>query len=330
MAILLKQRSKIDSIAKILYNIKPMELNDYNFHEQFPDDAACLKYLTEMRWPYGVCCLHCGSVTVYALKRRSIYECKDCHKQFSAKTGTPFERSRIPLTKWFRALFKLTDDPRGVTSVQIARSIGVTQKTAWKMMHDLRDVMGSDFKLMGSVEIDETYVHPNVYKRSSARKKYGRTGRRRGMIVFGMMERGGRAKLVPVPSSGSRVLLPLINQYIKKGSTIYSDEWGVYRTLNKRGYGHLTTNHSWGEYAVGEIHSQGIENVWARFKRSIKGTYYHVSPRHLYRYCSETEFRFNYRRLKSGERFGAWFKGLKRYYDRRSHPFANLVTRTPS
>lgn len=296
-----------------------MELNDETFHELFPDDQACLKFLTEQRWPDGVCCLYCGSYSIYNIERRSIYECKDCHKQFSAKTGTPFERSRIPLRKWFRALYRLTSDPRGVTSIQIGKSIGVTQKTAWHMMHKLRDVMGSDFKLMGSVEIDETYIHPNTFKRSSARKKYGRTGRRQGMIIFGMMERNGRVKMIPVPSSGTRVLLPLINRYIKKGSTIYSDEWGAYRTLNKIGYGHLTTNHSWGEYAVGEIHSQGIENAWGRLKRSIKGTYYHISKRHVGRYCNETEFRFNYRRLNNGGRFQMWFKGIQRYSWRRAH-----------
>lgn len=295
-----------------------MKLDHHNFHEQFPDNQACLRYLEEQRWPDGVCCLYCGSVAVYPIKGRNIYECKDCHKQFSAKTGTPFDRSHIPLTKWFKALFMLTSDKRGVTSVYLAESIGVTQKTAWRMMHDLRDVMGSDFKLMGAVELDETYIHPNTFKRSSARKKYGQDSRRKGEIVFGMMERGGRVKMIPVKSSGARVLLPLIEKHIKRGAMIYSDEWGSYRRLDRMGYGHLTTNHSQGEYAAGEIHSQGIENVWSRLKRSIKGTYYHVSERHLRRYCNEAEFRFNYRRLTSGDRFQVWFGGL-RHYLKQSH-----------
>jgi transposase-like protein len=291
-----------------------MELNHHNFHEHFPDDQACLEFLTEQRWPDGVCCLYCGSVAVYPITKRNIYECKDCSRQFSAKTGTPFERSRIPLTKWFRALFMLTSDKRGVSSVQVAKAVGVTQKTAWHMMHDLRDIMGEEFQLMGSVELDETYIHPNTFKRSSARKKYGMDSRRKGKIVFGMMERGGRVKMIPVKSSGTRSLMPLIERYIKKGSRIYSDEWGVYRTLDQRGYGHLTTNHSSGEYAVGDIHSQGIENTWSHLKRSIKGTYYHVSDRHLRRYCDEVSFRFNYRRLSQRARFGVWFANLKNSY----------------
>lgn len=298
----------------LLYDSAPVKLNHHNFHEQFSDDRACLEYLEKQRWPDGVCCLYCGSVATYAIKSRDIYQCRDCRKQFGAKTGTPFERSHIPLTKWFKALFMLTGDKRGVTSVYLAESIGVTQKTAWRMMHDLRDVMGSDFKLMGAVELDETYIHPNTFKRSSARKKYGRDSRRTGKIVFGMMERGGRVKMMPVKSSGARVLLPLIERYIAEGSLIYSDEARVYQTLNRRGYGHLTTNHSQGEYAAGEIHSQGIENVWGRLKRSIKGTYYHVSDRHLQRYCNETEFRFNYRRLAPSDRFQVWFTGLRRYH----------------
>ncbi len=298
--------------ARLLYDVASMELNHHNFHEHFPDEKACLQYLTEQRWPDGVCCLYCGSVVVYPIATRSIYECKDCHKQFSAKTGTPFERSHLPLTKWLRALFMLTSDKRGVSSVQIAKAIGVTQKTAWRMMHALRDIMGEEFKLKGEVEVDETYIHPNTFKRSSARKRYGRDSRRTGKVIFGMMERGGRVKMIFVPTAGARILLPLINKYIAKGSCIYSDEARVYQTLNRRGYGHLTTNHSWGEYAVGSIHSQGIENTWSHLKRSIKGTYYHVSERHVQRYCDEVSFRFNYRGLSQGARFGVWFVKLKK------------------
>lgn len=305
-------RPNIYKNIKSLYYITSMDLSHHNFHEYFPDDQACLDFLTAQRWPDGVCCLYCGSVAVYSITKRNIYECKDCRKQFSAKTGTPFERSRLPLTKWFRALFMLTSDKRGVSSVQIAKAIGVTQKTAWRMMHDLRDYMGEEFKLMGAVELDETYIHPNVYKRTSARKRYGRTGRRQGKIVFGMMERGGRVKMIHVRSAGARVLLPLIDKYIAPGSLIYSDEARVYHTLNRRGFGHLTTNHSWGEHAIGENHSQGIENTWSHLKRSIKGTYYHISDRHLQRYCNEVSFRFNYRRLDQSARFGVWFVKMKK------------------
>lgn len=278
-----------------------------NFDTYFPDDQSCIDFLMQQRWPTGVCCLYCGSVGVYSLKRRQAFECKDCGKQFSVRTGMPFERTKLPLRKWIKALFLLSSRKRGVSSVQLANDLGITQKTAWNMADKIRETMGEDFELFGCTEIDEAYIHPNVYKRSSARRKYGRTGRRAGQVVFGMVERGGKAKLLHVKSSGARVLNPLIDKYIAKGSRIHSDEHGSYRLLHKRGYDHQTTNHSNGEYVVGDNYTQNIENVWSHLKRCIKATYYHISVKHTQGYANEVEFRYNTRKTDNMERMKHYF-----------------------
>lgn len=284
-----------------------MELNLDNFDAHFPDEQSCIDYLTKQRWPTGIACLTCGSVSVYHLKRRQAYECKDCGKQFSVRTAMPFEGSKVPLRKWLKALFLFTSRKRGESSLQLADDIHVTQKTAWHMEQALREFMGEEnVVLSGDIELDETFVHPNVYKRSSAKRKFGRTGSRTGEILFGMTERGGRTKIIHVKSTGARVLNPLIDKHIAKGSRIFSDEHGSYRLLSRRGYDHHTTNHSRCERVIDYNHTQNIENQWSHLKRTIKGTYYHVSPKYIGRYADEVAFRLTTRSLSNEERLRVW------------------------
>jgi transposase-like protein len=194
------------------------------------------------------------------------------------------------------AIQRMTSTRTGLPAAQLQRELGITYNSAWKMLHKLREYMSDNRgKLQGEVEIDETYIHGNVYKRSSAHKKYGRTGARQGQIVFGAIERNGRARLFHVKSTGARILLPKIEDNVTFGSTIYSDSYGGYRTLTKRGYIHHTTNHSKFEWAIGNNFVQSIESLWSRFKMGIKADYRFVSDKYLQRYCDEFSWRHSNR-----------------------------------
>lgn len=179
---------------------------------------------------------------------------------------------------------------------QIQREIGVTYKTAWRMMHQIRSMMGNQHtKLEGDVEVDEAYIHPNTFKRSSARRKYGRDARRTGEILFGAVQRGGDVRIWHVKSSGVRVLQLIILSNVKDGSIVHSDGHGSYRRLSYFGYEHRTTNHEKHEYYTPESYTQNIENVWSHIKRGIKGVYRHVNPGYLQLYANEFAWRYNHR-----------------------------------
>lgn len=205
-------------------------------------------------------------------------------------------KTKVPLTSWMYAIHRMTTTRTGLPAAQLQRELGVTYNTAWKMLHKIRKQMGIyDGKLSGQVEIDETFIHGNVYKRSSAQKKYGRTGARQGQIVLGAVERNGRARLFHVPTIGVRVLMPKIEANIAFGSTVYSDSYIGYKTLTKRGYIHCTTNHSKFEWSDGENSVQNIESLWSRFKMGIKADYRFVSDKHLQKYCNEFAWRHSKR-----------------------------------
>lgn len=271
-----------------------------DLQKDFPTEETCLAWILEWRFPNGVLCKVCRRVTKhYPEKERRSYACGSCGNHLHPTAGTIFHRSRLPLTQWFYAMYLITSAKAGVPATQIQRHLGVTYKTAWRMMHQIRKLMQSkDAPFSREVEVDESYLHPNVYKRSSARKKYGPTGARKGQVIFGIVERGGKAKAWHVKAPGTRVLIPLITEHVQKGSIIYSDSYGAYRTLNQRGYHHFTTNHSIGQFVDGRNYTQNIENVWSHMKRGIKGVYRHVSPKYLQAYIDEFTWRFSYRKSK--------------------------------
>ena len=193
----------------------------------------------------------------------------------------------------------MSTNKAGTSARQIEREIGVTYKTAWRMMHQIRSMMGNkDTELANDVEVDETYIHPNVFKRSSAQKRCGRDARRTGEILFGAVERNGEVKIWHVKSSGVRVLQPLILTNVKYGATVHSDGHKSYTSLPKYGYDHRTTNHGIGEYYTEYSYTQNIENVWSHIKRGIKGVYRHVGARYVQLYANEYAWRYNHRQHK--------------------------------
>jgi transposase-like protein len=211
--------------------------------------------------------------------------------------GTICHNSHIPLTDWFHAIYLMSTNKAGTTATQIQRELGCTYKTAWRMMHQIRKMMDNpNGFLIGEVEIDESYVHPNVYKRSSAQKRYGRTGNRTGQILFGIVQRGGAVKVWHVRSAGARVLKPLIRDNVKPGTLIHTDGYRAYKQLSQMGYGHRSTNHSIWEFYREDSYTQNIENVWSTMKPRWKGTFKHISPKYLQAYTNEFTWRYNHRK----------------------------------
>lgn len=261
------------------------------FQADFPDDSACMEWLVEYLYPEGIYCKIDKRITPHhQMKTRKSYSCELCGHHVHPTAGTIFHKSRTPLTLWFYAIYLISATRAGISAKQLERELGVTYKTAWRMFHLIRSMMSDDdgSNLTGEVEVDETYIGANPSRRTSAKPH-------KSQIVFGMVQRGGVARLRHVKSSGVRVLAPEIEKSVHNSAVIYSDEHGSYRSLTKRGYTHNSVKHSEGQYVVGEIHTQNIESVWSTMKRGIKGVYRHVGVGYLQAYVDEYAFRYSHR-----------------------------------
>ncbi|HEC67020.1 MAG TPA: IS1595 family transposase [bacterium] len=260
-------------------------LND--FLTTYPDRQSCLKEVMSLKPPC------CGEY--YFLKKRPVAICKTCKKHFSVLKGTIFEKSSTPLTSWFYAIYMMTKTRTGVSAKQLQREIGVTYKTAWRMMHLIRSVMKpSDKPLRGTVEVDETFVGGKSKNR--ANYWYASLDKEKS-VLLGMVSRGGEVKVKHVPNIGRRTLLKEIESHVAKGNQIYSDHYLGYTALPQYGYKHRWVNHKW-QFVQGDTHTQNIENFWSHLKRGITGTYRAVSKKHLQKYADEYAFRYNHRRLE--------------------------------
>jgi transposase-like protein len=275
----------------------------------FSDADRAFRYAVELRWPDArIDCPRCGSDSHSFVKTRRIWFCKGCKKQFTVKVGTIFEDSPISLDKWMTAVWMIVNAKNGVSSYEIARSIGVTQKSAWFMLHRIREAMrnGSFVKMGGSdqgpVEIDETFVGPNPQRMHASRRlklQHAITQRTNKTAVMGMLDRETRqVRANVIPNVKRETLQNAILNNLEGGATIYTDQFSAYDRLPAaKAFIHETVNHM-EEYVRGEVHTQGIENFWALLKRTLRGTYVAVEPFHLDRYVTEQVFRFNNRATK--------------------------------
>ena len=265
------------------------------FFQRFPDDEACLEHLFNVRFGQGHVCPKCEKPSNwYRIKAERAYSCQWCGHHLHPTVGTPFEKSRTPLQSWFYAIFLFTTTRNGVAAKELERQLGVTYKTAWRMADMIRkhmavvdgeDHLGGEGKV---VEIDETLVGG----KTKGRGKY-REGK---SYVLGMMERGGQVVTKVIPNNRQVTLIPAIRAGLKDGSEVHTDELKSYRAIAKHGFTHKRVNHSKGEYATKDgVTVNSIESFWAQLKRSIRGTHIHVSPKHLWKYAKETEYRFNRR-----------------------------------
>jgi len=269
----------------------------------------CREYLVARRWSNGVVCPTCGRNDASYLANQKKWQCKSAHKQrqFSAKTGTIFEDSPLGLDKWLMAVWLITNAKNGISSYEVHRAIGVTQKTAWFMLQRIRLAMQTGSfanKLTGSVEVDETYIGGkarNMHKSRKDRAKLSPTGMVGKVAVMGLLERHGEVRAMVIPETTRATLQPRVRQHVEVGSSVYSDSHPGYDNLEDA-YIRGVINHA-ERYVDGQIHTNGIENFWSLLKRGIKGTYVSVEPFHLFRYLDEQTFRFNSRRGNDSERF---------------------------
>jgi transposase-like protein len=274
----------------------------------FADPKNCREYLVARRWPNGVECPQCGSKSVKFSEKYNRWQCASHHerRQFTLKTGTIFEDSPIGLDKWLTAMWMVVNCKNGVSSYEIARDLGVTQKSAWFMLHRLREVMEgtSDPKLSGEVEADETFIGGNVKnmhrrsKRCVSAKNDGNWGK---TIVLGLLERDGNVRAAVAPNRHKHNVHSNIQKHVEAGSTLYTDEFTSYDKIPD--YAREVINHLQG-YVRGQVHTNGIENFWSLLKRTLKGTYVSVDPAHLQAYVNEQVFRFNNRKdMNDADRF---------------------------
>ncbi|HEX9928841.1 MAG TPA: IS1595 family transposase [Pyrinomonadaceae bacterium] len=283
----------------------------------FSDKDVCFNFMVSMRWADGVAiCQHCGNDQTSFLSTRKIWKCKACKKQFSVKMGTIFEESPIGLDKWLTAMWLIVNAKNGISSYELHRAIGVTQKTAWFMLHRIRLALqnGTFEKLAGDVECDETFVggkakNMHKSKREKVIKGRGSVGK---TAVMGMLERKGNVRAKVIESVDRETLHSEIKEQVETGSNLFTDEWRSYQGLDEA-YVHEVINHSI-EYVRDNVHTNGIENFWSLLKRTISGTYVSVEPYHLAKYVEEQVFRYNERKGKDKDRF---VKALSQISDKR-------------
>jgi transposase-like protein len=272
----------------------------------FPDEQTAIDHFTAIRWKDGAFCPACGSTKVYHFSDKRTHKCGDCRKRFSIKVGTIFEDSKIELRKWMMAVWLITSHKKGIASTTLAKDLGVTQKTAWFMLHRLRHAARTQSfnrPLDGEVEIDETYVGGKASNRHKGDPKNG-PGTSGKVAVVGALERGGNVVATVIDRTDTATLDGFAHAVIAPSATVSTDEHSGYRHLG-RTFAHGVVRHSAGEYVSGAIHTNGIEGYWSLLKRQIVGIHHFVSPKHLNRYVSESAWRFNLRSAGEGERVNA-------------------------
>jgi transposase-like protein len=280
----------------------------------FANPANCREYLVARRWPKGAACPRCGSENVLFLEKYNRWHCREGHfaPQFTLKTGTVMEDSPIGLDKWLTAMWQIVNCKNGISSCEVHRAIGVTQKTAWFMDHRIRFALGMDSgeKLSGHVEADETFIGGkarNMHVGARKRRITG-TGTKDKTAVMGIMERGGKIRTSVVANRKKHALQSEVKKHVEAGAALYTDALLSYEGLASD-YAHQVIDHAVA-YVDGQVHTNGLENFWSLLKRGISGTYVSVEPFHLFRYLDEQAYRFNNRKLTDAERFDIAVQGI--------------------
>src|ERR1019366_2935377 len=282
----------------------------------FSDPVNCREYLVARRWPKGVTCPRCGSANVLFMEKYSRWECREKHesRQFTLKTGTVMEDSPIRLDKWLMAMWMVVNCKNGVSSYEIARDLGISQKSAWFLDHRIRLMLGDDYasgKLGGEVEANETFIGGkarNMHASKRERRITG-TGGKDKTAVMGLLERGGTVRAKVISIRKKKELHTEVKKHVEAGAALYTDALMSYRGLEKD-FVHQVVDHAV-EYVNGRVHTNGLENFWSLLKRGINGTYVSIEPFHLFRYLDEQTFRYNNRKtLDDQGRFEAAMKNV--------------------
>ncbi|BCK75511.1 hypothetical protein AA0242T_1198 [Acetobacter aceti NRIC 0242] len=290
----------------------------FELAELFPDEQSCRDHLRSIRWRDGESCPHCGGNKIYHFSDRETFKCGNCKKRFSIKVGTIFEDTKLPLRKWFMAIWLITNHPKGIASTTLAKDVDITQKSAWFVLQRLRyATVTKSFNapLKGTVEADTTYIGGKEKNKHSKDRKGGTQGGAGKDVVLGILERDGELRAGHVEDTKGPTMREAIRENVEPGSALMTDEDRSFKGLGKD-YRHQAVNHSAGEYVREQAHTNGIESVWALLKRQIVGVHHWVSSKHLDRYVQEMSWRFNRRDMRAGARMNDMFacvEGRLRY-----------------
>lgn len=268
----------------------------YQLFQIIPDEESARAYLEGRLWKDGVTCPECKQQERITVRRGGYYRCNVCKLDFTVRTGTIFERSHIPLQKWVYAMYALVTARKGISSLQLAKEIGVTQKSAWFMLQRLREAMStpdSQDKLRGIVELDECFIGGKEKNKHESKKLRAGRGSVGKTTILGMRERGGRTIAAPIADRTIQNITAQIHDNVEIGTQLYTDDSVVFSDMDGLFFRHEAVNHSAGEYARGQASTNSIESVWAVLKRGIHGVYHQVSVKHLNRYIGEFAFRLN-------------------------------------
>ena len=283
----------------------------FDLMSAFPDEQACVDHLRAIRWRDGEFCPHCNGNKIYHFSDRKTFKCGECKARFSIKVGTIFEDTKLPLRKWFMAIWIITNHPKGIASVTLAKDLKITQKTAWFVLHRLRHAARTNSfnaPLKGEVEADTTFVGGKEKNKHADKRAPGSQGGANKSIVLGIVEREGELRAGHIDDGKAKTLQGEVRKNVEKGAALLTDEDRAFIGLD-RDYNHLAVNHSAGEYVRlgGFVHTNTIESVWALLKRQIVGIHHWVSPKHLDRYVQEMTWRYNRRDMKVTPRMNDLF-----------------------
>jgi transposase-like protein len=278
----------------------------FDLMDAFPDEQVCIDHVRAIRWKDGEFCPYCGDGRIYHFSDRKTFKCGACRQRFSIKVGTIFEDTKLPLRKWFMAIWMIANHPKGIASTTLAKDLKITQKSAWFVLHRLRHAARTNSfnaPLKGTVEADTTFVGGKDQNRHAKDRKRGFGGKGKA-VVLGVVEREGELRAEHIADNETLTIRKSIRENVAPGAHIMSDGDAAFRMPE---YENDHVEHGKGEYVRGDVHTQKIDSVWALLKRQIVGIHHWVSPKHLQRYVDEMTWRFNRRDMKVSPRMNDMF-----------------------